>query len=137
MIRSRVGMTLTEVMVAVIIIGILASIALPRYQRAMEATKAKEAVASLEQIRHGEIVYRGDENTYYGPQDDISIITSQLRIFWHIREQDWDYSIDSADKDTFTAIATRIGGLYPNGKILIDDTARIWTEDDYPESLLP
>lgn len=51
------GFTLIEMLVVVVILGILASIALPRYQRAVDRARFTEAVTIANSIKTAEEVY--------------------------------------------------------------------------------
>ena len=62
--RNQGGFTLVELMIVVIIVGILAAVAIPRYQGATERAKASEAVAALGTIRGALRVYYAEHGTY-------------------------------------------------------------------------
>ena len=62
--RSEKGFTLVELMIVVVIIGILASIAIPKFSSLIGKTKATEAKTILGQIITGEKTYYFTNNAY-------------------------------------------------------------------------
>ncbi|MCL2888686.1 MAG: prepilin-type N-terminal cleavage/methylation domain-containing protein, partial [Elusimicrobia bacterium] len=52
MINKKKGFTLLEMLVVVLVIGILAAIAIPMYQKSVERSRATEAFEILSQIRN-------------------------------------------------------------------------------------
>ena len=119
--------TLVEVIVAIIIIGILAGIALPRFAKTVETTKAKEAKVALKQIRAGERIYRTGEGYYYPHSVDhppaavkAGIEAYILKVPDILSERNWTYTIDTNTADDFAATATRTSGGNENETITLD-----------------
>jgi prepilin-type N-terminal cleavage/methylation domain-containing protein len=62
--RSRIGFTLTELMVVMAIIGVMVAMSAPSFQRAIEQSRAEIAVANLRAIWSAERLYWLEYHTY-------------------------------------------------------------------------
>jgi len=117
--KNKKGFTLIELMVVVIIIGILATIAIPSFNKSMENAREREARTTLELIYNAEKIYRLDKKTYSDSFDNmISYLDDP-----NGASQYYDYTIDSADTVTFTATATKNDGS--GNDLSIDQTGQI------------
>ena len=63
--KNEKGFTLVELMIVVVIIGILASIAIPKFSSLISKTKVSEAKVMLRQIINLETSYYQNESTYF------------------------------------------------------------------------
>ena len=61
------GFTIAELMIVLIVIGILASVAIPLYQVVPEKSKETEAIAKLVLIRDAMLAYREESGTFAHP----------------------------------------------------------------------
>ena len=69
------GFTLIELLVVVLIIGILASIALPQYTRAVEKSRATEAIQLLGNLANAEWIYFMQNSSF---TNDLSVLDISL-----------------------------------------------------------
>lgn len=64
--NGQKGFTLIELMIVVVIIGILAALAIPRFMRATTKSKQSEAKQLLKQVYTMQQAYRQEKDTYWG-----------------------------------------------------------------------
>jgi prepilin-type N-terminal cleavage/methylation domain-containing protein len=107
------GVTLLEMLVVIVIIGVLATLAVTNFEGARERAFGKEAVVSLRLIAAAEKNFRLETNSYYASADlngngsYIDEINTNLKL--QLEEDNWDYFISSTGSGNFTATADRQG----------------------------
>ena len=69
--HSYAGFTLIELLVVVLIIGILASIAAPQYQKAVEKSRATHALTLLKSLGQAQEAYNQQWNLYIQTNPDL------------------------------------------------------------------
>lgn len=99
--HNRKGFTLIELMIVVVIIGILAALAIPRFMSATVKAKESEARTILKQILTLERTYRQQTGAY-------SVNIAAIG-FLAPTNSKYVYAIDNAAGNTFQASATPDG----------------------------
>ncbi len=122
---SGKGFTLIELIIVVIVIGILATVAVPQYLRAVERAKGGKARHALALIAQGEKMYRAENDTYIAGADKATINTN-LASFVELadvaNDVDWNYAVAGVTASTFTATATRIDGPNANETLTLTES---------------
>lgn len=62
--KGQAGFSLVELTIVVVILGVLAMMAVPRYQTVVEQSKASEAFVYLDQIAKGQQMYNARTGEY-------------------------------------------------------------------------
>ena len=112
---NRKGFTLIELLVVVLIIGILASVALPQYQRAVEKSRATEILTLFNGLTKAETIYKLSEGEFTELLPNLDLQFPNLSASNSFTTQSFEVEIlqpteSSATRDTFLVRATRRTG---------------------------
>jgi prepilin-type N-terminal cleavage/methylation domain-containing protein len=112
---ARGGFTLTELLVVLTIVGVMAAMSVPSFQRAVEQSRADIAVANLRAIWAAERLYWLEYHTYtsnIGTLQDLGVLDSGIPNNASASMGGYQYSISAPSPDTaMTATATHAGGM--------------------------
>lgn len=71
--NKKAGFSLVELTIVVIILGVLATFAVPRFMRVVERTKASESFAYLAEIQSAQARYNAENGEYAQDTGDLDI----------------------------------------------------------------
>jgi len=124
------GFTLVELIIVVIIIGILATIAVPQYMKAVERARSGKARSALVMISNAEKMYGAEWNGLYTAVNSGGLVASGLNDYVEMSDInadiDWDYTVTVA-ANSFLVIATKKNGLPNQGETVILSNAGVWS----------
>jgi len=104
------GLTLVELLIVVVIIGILATIAVPGYDKSIRHARGREAQSTLRLIYNAEKMYHIDHETYSNggtpDQDFEEDALGQYMENPNLTNSFYEFSVTAAAANTFTARAT-------------------------------
>lgn len=100
--RSRSGFTMLELLMVVIIIGILATLALPQYMSFIEKARATEAINTMGAIRTAENLAKLELGSYTADATNLSISFPTAGSATY-----WTYGLSGASDTGFVVTATR------------------------------
>jgi type IV pilus assembly protein PilA len=119
------GFTLTELMVVFAIIGAMAAMSVPSFQRAIEQSRCDIAAANLRTIWAAERLYWLEYQTY---TSDLTILQSLKLLDPTINSTDaggYNYSATVVSSSSVTAAATRSGSSQWSGSLSISGDGEI------------
>lgn len=132
--RRDKGFTLYELMLAITLIGILATLAVPGYTRMVERARVKEAQAILQTIFQAERIYRLDQVNDTGQNTfgtGAQLSGARYMDDPNLTNNNWSFAVpdprhlDSAHQvvstTVFSAVAVRTGGGWNNTTIGLDE----------------
>jgi type IV pilus assembly protein PilE len=126
MLRKK-GFTLIEVLIVVIILGILATLALPQFTKTVERAKRSEALTNIAAVQTGLKIYVLEQD---GDYTDATLggLDSE------ITEKYWAITISGLGVGTYTITATRDASAHADyaSKTLIIDQDGDWSSSTYP-----
>ena len=111
-IKEISGFTLIELLVVVLIIGILAAIALPQYNKAVEKSRIAGAISVINSVAKGIEVYLLDNGGYPGRYESAGLSRSEYFVLY-------GGGLDASSKRIETAIDIR-GSLRCEGSFCMD-----------------
>ncbi|MDD3297145.1 MAG: prepilin-type N-terminal cleavage/methylation domain-containing protein [Candidatus Omnitrophica bacterium] len=119
----RKGFTLLELLIVVIVVGILATIAIPQFLTSVEKARVAKAKNALGLISHAEKMYRAENDEYVALEvsgDDDTALDNYIELDQIRNDNDWNYVVTSTEATIFTITATKEGGAYAGATITLD-----------------
>ena len=118
--NNKRGFTLIELLVVVLIIAILAAVALPQYQKAVDKARVAEMIQLVRAVADAKVVHYLETGTYARKFEDLSL---ELPAKFSIRDDDY-YGQKAAWDGKFT-IWLDAGSREVAGQIMLSDKSSL------------
>jgi type IV pilus assembly protein PilE len=130
---NRKGITLIELLVVIVIVGILATVAIPIYTGYMQRARRADAKTALEHVRAAQEMWRAEKGSY-------SLDSAELRTTMGApataisNYYTWQFS-GTLNATTWTGQAVALGTQATDGDLFINHRGQKWDGDGrfYPE----
>ena len=110
------GFTLIELIFAVIIVGVLASLAIPRFSDTIEKSRTAEAINILETLRNAQEAYKLEKGIYTATPDELDVTIPA--------SQNFEVPTTSDTPDPLASVGRNAGGYQYTLTIDVDGTVR-------------
>jgi type IV pilus assembly protein PilE len=122
--KQEKGITLIELLIVIVIVGILAAVSVPLYTGYMQRARRSDAKVALEQVRAAQEMWRAEKGTYAvdagGNTAETRLINTMGAPLTTISSYyTWNFAAGH-DATTFTAQAIPTGSQVGDGTLTID-----------------
>lgn len=104
--KMKKAFTLLELIVVIVIIGIIASFAIPNYQNSIERAHERDAILNLTALHSSNQVYRSQTGSYWPSSNNQDVVAINSNLGLNILENGMTYECDG-NGTTFTCTAVR------------------------------
>ena len=131
-IKDSLAFTLIELLVVVLIIGILAAVAVPQYQKAVEKSHATQALAMLDSAYKHAVMYYMESGSYPNTFDEMGMdvswpVTSKNALKWSNNyletetrsDGTWSFQLYHAQNGSFSISMGRVTGKYAGAGFVV------------------
>jgi type IV pilus assembly protein PilE len=102
--RAQVGcgFTLVEIMLALIVVGVLAAVALPAYQQSVQKSRRADAIAMLTAVQQAQERWRANRTGYTANLSDLGFNSAKSSKGYY------EIALSNVDISTYTVTATPV-----------------------------